>query len=83
MATKTISVVYPVVGGAAAAATARLLLGAGRRFLVGTNKTPSGRGGGRTALLWTALSWAVPVGIGLYTGKKLIRRPAALQPAQS
>ena len=38
--------------------------------------------------MWTALSWAVAGGVGLYTGKKLVR-PApvgsgvSVQPAQS
>lgn len=82
VASKVISVAYPVLGGAGAALTVRLGLGAAHRFVVGS-RTPSGRRSGKTALAWTALSWAVPVGVGLYTGKKLVRSPTALQPAQS
>lgn len=74
--------VYPVAGGAGTALTTRALLEAARRFVVGS-KTPSGREDGGTALVWTALSWTVSVGVGFYTGKKLIRKSVIAQPAQS
>lgn len=82
VATKVLSVAYPVAGGAGAALTTRALLQSARRFVLGS-RTPPGRGGGGTALVWTALSWAVAAGVGLYTGRKLVRKPVALQPAQS
>ena len=88
MATEAISLVYPVAGGAGAALTTRAVLQLARRFVVGKSETPSGRSRGGTALVWTAISWAVPIGVGLYTGKKLVR-PArvdsvgTIQPAQS
>jgi hypothetical protein len=77
VATKVISAVYPVLGGVGAALTTRGALLAARRFVVGNSRTPSGRGSGGTALVWTALSWAVPAGVGLYTGRMLIR-PASV-----
>jgi hypothetical protein len=87
VATKVISAVYPVAGGAAAALSTQAALQAARRFVVGNSKTPSGRGRGGTAV-WTALRWAVSVGVGLYVRKKLLRpvsdRAAIeVQPAQS
>lgn len=88
MATKVISMVYPVAGGMAAALTTAALLQAAGRFVVGDSNTPSGREDGGTALVWTALRWGVSVGVGLYAGDKLIRPIAdgsmpAVQPAQS
>jgi hypothetical protein len=74
VATKVMAAVYPVAGGTGAALATRAALEAGHRFVLGKTKTPSGRGSGGTALVWTALSWAVPAGVGIYTGKKLIRR---------
>lgn len=88
MATEAISLVYPVAGGAGAALAARAVLQLARRFVVGKSETPPDRLRGGTALVWTAFSWAVPIGVGLYTGTKLVRPkrvgPAGtLQPAQS
>lgn len=82
------SAVYPVAGGVGAALTSKAVLETARRFVVGANKTPPGRASGGTALVWTALSWAVAGVVGLYAGKKLIRHPpvsssTAVQPAQS
>ncbi|HEY5783557.1 MAG TPA: hypothetical protein VIT65_02160 [Microlunatus sp.] len=88
VSTKVISLVYPVAGGFGAALVAQKVLEAARRFVVGKTNTPSGRGSGGTALVWTVLSWAVAGGVGLYTGNKLVR-PApvssgtSVQPAQS
>lgn len=83
MTSKVITAVYPVAGGAVAALTTKELLQLGRRFVVGNSTTPSGRRGGGTAWVWTALSWAVSAGVGLYAGKKLVRKSVAVQPAQS
>ena len=83
-----ISAVYPVAGGVGAALATRGVLQTARTFVVGKSKTPSGRGSGRTALVWNGLSWAVAGAVGVYTGKKLVR-PAtvgsgvSIQPAQS
>ena len=83
-----ISAVYPVAGGVGAALATRGVLQTARTFVVGKSKTPSGRESGGTALVWTALSWAVAGAVGVYTGKKLVR-PAtvgsglSVQPAQS
>jgi hypothetical protein len=82
VATKVLSVAYPVAGGAGAALTTRALLESARRFVLGS-RTPSGRKGGGTALVWTALSWAVSGSVGLYTGRKLVRQSVVVQPAQS
>jgi hypothetical protein len=87
VATEAISLVYPVAGGVGAALTTRAVLELARRFVVGNSETPSSRSRGGTAL-WTALSWAVPLGVGYYAGRKLVRpKPAGsagvLQPAQS
>ena len=88
MSTNVLSAVYPVAGGLGAAFTARALLESARWFVVGKSKTPSGRGSGRTALVWNGLSLAVAGAVGVYTGKKLVR-PAtvgsgvSVQPAQS
>ena len=88
VSTKVISAVYPVAGGVGAALADARRAG-GRSAVRGReDKTPSGRGSGGTALVWTALSWAVAGGVGVYTGKKLVR-PAtvssgvSVQPAQS
>ncbi|HEY5978965.1 MAG TPA: hypothetical protein VIT41_04950 [Microlunatus sp.] len=86
VSTIVISAVYPVAGGLGAALTTRAVLETARRFVVGRNKTPSG--GDRTAMVWNALSLAVAGGVGLYTGKKLmrpdpVRSGVAIQPAQS
>ncbi len=88
VSSRAIRAVYPVAGGAGAALVTRSVLQAARQFVVGGNGTPSGREGGGTALVWTVLSWAVAGGVGLYTGKKLVRvapvRPGVVvQPAQS
>ena len=88
VSTKVISAVYPVAGGLGAAFTARAVLDAARRFVVGKNKTPSGRGSGGTALVWTALRWTVTGAVGVYTGRKLVRSApvrsgVSVQPAQS
>ena len=88
MATEAISLVYPVAGGVGAALTTRAVLQLARRFVVGKSETPSSRSRGGTALVWTALSWAVPLGVGFYAGRKLVRpKPVGsagvLQPAQS
>lgn len=85
------SAVYPVAGGVAAGLTTRGLLEGCRRFVVGsgsTSRTPPGRGSGRAAQVWTALSWAVSLGVGIYAGRKLVREPLPtgsreIQPAQS
>ena len=82
------SVVYPVAGGVGAALVTHGVLQLARQFVIGKSKTPPGRESGGTALVWTALSWAVAGGVGVYTGKKLVR-PAtvgsgvSVQPAQS
>ena len=81
MATKVLSVAYPVAGGVGATLTTRGLLGSARRFVLGST-TPSGREGG-TAWGWTALSWAVSAAVGLYTGRRLLRASGTAQPAQS
>lgn len=86
ISTTVLRALYPAVGGAGAALVTEAVLQTARRFVVGDNKTPSGRRGGGTALVWTALSWAVAGGVGVYTGKKLVRAtPVRLgtQPAQS
>jgi hypothetical protein len=89
VATEAISLVYPVAGGAGATLAARAVLQLARRYVIGTNETPPGRSRGGTAFLWTAFSWVVPIGVGLYTGSKLVRaKPSGsagtvLQPAQS
>ncbi len=88
MSTRVIRAVYPVAGGAGAALVARSVLQTARRFVVGSNETPSGRGSGGTALVWTALSWAVAGGVGVYAGRKLVRATpvrsgVVAQPAQS
>ena len=72
VATKVISMVYPVAGGAGAALATRAGLQVARRFVVGSSRTPSGPEG-RTALVWSAFSWAVSAGVGLYAGKQLVR----------
>ncbi|HEU4545991.1 MAG TPA: hypothetical protein VFR88_06840 [Microlunatus sp.] len=88
ISTNVLSAVYPVAGGLGATLTARAVLESARRFVVGKSKTPSGRGSGRTALVWNGLSWAIAGAVGVYTGKKLVR-PAtvgsgvSIQPAQS
>lgn len=88
MSTIVISAVYPVAGGLGAALVTRGVLETARRFVVGKNKTPSGRGSGGTALVWNALSLAVAAGVGLSTGRKLVRPSpggsgVSIQPAQS
>lgn len=86
ISTRVIRALYPAVGGAGAALVTEAVLQTARRFVVGRSTTPSGRRGGGTALVWTALSWAVAGGVGVYTGKKLVRAtPVRLgaQPAQS
>ena len=86
ISTRVIRTLYPAVGGSGAALVTRALLQTARRFVVGKNKAPSGRGGGGTALVWTALSWAVAGGVGVCTGRKLVRATPVrrgTQPAQS
>lgn len=81
LARKVLSTIYPVAGGATAGLTTKALLSAGRRFVVPGSRTPSDRGSGGTALVWTALSWAVSAGVGVCAGRKLVRK--TVQPAQS
>ncbi len=86
MSARALRAVYPVAGGAGVALVTRAVLETARRFVVGSSRTPSGRGGGGTALVWTALSWAVAGGVGFYTGRKLVRATpvrVGTQPAQS
>jgi len=82
------SAVYPLAGGVGAALATHGVLQGARQFVVGKSKTPSGRESGGTALVWTALSWAVAGAVGVYTGKKLVRpvtvgSGVSVQPAQS
>ncbi|HEU5485189.1 MAG TPA: hypothetical protein VFU98_09795 [Microlunatus sp.] len=83
VATKVLSTVYPVAAGAGAALGARAVLEMARRVVLGKNETPSDRDGGGTALVWTILSWVVSVGFGIYAGKSVVAKSAAIQPAQS
>jgi hypothetical protein len=83
MATKVLSAVYPVAAGAGAALGVRAVLETARRFVLGKNGTPSDRDGGGTASVWTALSWVVSVGAGVYAGRSLMAKSASIQPAQS
>ncbi len=88
VSSRVLRAVYPVAGGAGAGLVTRAVLQAARQLVVGGNVTPPGRSGGGTALVWTAVSWAVSGGVGVYAGKKLVRPTpvtsvVATQPAQS